>query len=59
MRKKLLFLWSLLSLAGFIIGLAEANGNRAFYIDELFYAWGVFSIPLIIHLIFIKIFGDE
>ena len=59
MRKKLLFLWSLLSLAGFILGLNAADGFKAFYIDEFLYTWAMLSVPLIIHLLYIKIFSEE
>ena len=54
MRKKLLFLWSLLSLAGFIIGLITTGS-----IADIFPGWAILSIPLIIHLLYIKIFSEE
>ena len=57
MRKKLLFLWCLLSLLGLIISLFDLSllGD----IEDFILGWAITSVPLIIHLIYFKIFGKE
>ena len=59
MRKKLMFVFSLLSLFGFLIGLNDANGYYSFDFALFFRIWIGFSLPLIIQFIYILIFRWE
>ena len=59
MRKKLLFLWSILSLLGLVIGFWLTNATAGFEVKEIISTWLFLSLPLIIHLIYFKIFGKE
>ena len=58
-RKKLMFIYSLLSLTGFLFALfvGSTSGDSGLGTFSLF--WLVFSLPLIIQLIYIKIFNEE
>ena len=61
MRKKLLFVFSIISLVGLVAGLAEGEGGYggAFNFVAFFQAWILFSLPLIIQLIYILIFRER
>ena len=58
MRKVFMFVFSLLSLFGFIIGLNEAQYASEKLIT-FFQIWILWSIPLIIQLIYISIFRER
>ena len=55
MSKKLLFFLSLLSFVGFLLGFEDSSFGR--YIYSLLEWWVLFSIPLVIQLIYIRIFS--
>ena len=57
MKKNLLFVFSLLSLLGFMFGLDDYSDYG--YIEDLFPIWGYFSVPLIIQLIWLRIFISD
>ena len=59
MRKKLLFVWSMMSLVGLLIGLIFLTDSYSPSWDDVIVPWLFLSTPLIIHLIYIKIFSEE
>ena len=59
MRKKLLFAWCMLSLLGLVIGMIDTSDFGSFRLEKILYPWVLTSIPLIIHLIYFKIFSEE
>ena len=59
MRKKLMFVFCLISLIGFLIGLNDADRYSGFDFVEFFQIWIVFSLPLLIQLIYISIFRER
>jgi len=59
MRKKLLFFWCLLSLLSFIFYLRQFVVLNYVDIEDFVLAWAIFSAPLIIHLIYFRIFGED
>lgn len=73
MRKKLLFIFALLSLAGLVVGYLDAikiihvplvgfhplsTYNQYFNAYAFFECWGLFSLPLIAQLIYMAIFKE-
>ena len=58
MRKKLMFVFCLISLGGFLGGLGDAQYASDKLITFL-QIWIYFSIPLIIQLIYISIFRER
>ena len=59
MRKKLMFVFCLISLIGFLIGLNDADHYGSFYFVDFFQIWIAFSLPLLIQLIYISIFRER
>lgn len=60
MNKGLLFFFSLVSIAGLIVGLQEGrNIYSDFDFAEFFTIWLISSLPLIIQLIYNLIFRDK
>ena len=59
MRKKLMFVFCLISLVGFLIGLNDADGYGGFDFVDFFQIWIGFSLPLLIQLIYISIFRER
>jgi len=53
-----MFVFSMISLLGFFVGLSDADGYDGFDFVEFFQIWVAFSIPLIIQFIYILIFRD-
>ncbi len=58
MRKVFMFVFSLLSLTGFMLGLSEAQYASGKLI-RFFEVWILWSVPLIIQLIYILIFSKR
>ena len=58
MRKVFMFVFSLLSLFGFMLGLSEAQYASGKFI-KFFEVWILWSVPLIIQLIYITIFRER
>lgn len=58
MRKKLMFVFSLISLCGLMIGYHDADRyiNQKFVFFEFIEMWFLFSLPLLIQFIYILIF---
>ncbi len=56
--KILMFVLSLLSLAGIFFGFIEYKNSYNTELSSFFFTWFLFSIPLIVQLIFLRIFGD-
>ena len=54
LKKIILFVCSLISLLGLIIGFMDASSYS--FLQDILTIWFGFSVPLIITLIFIKIF---
>ena len=59
MRKKLLFAWCMISLLGFVYGVVDVSAYSHFRIQTFLFPWAMSSIPIIIHLIYFKIFGKD
>ena len=59
MRKKLMFVFCLISLVGFLIGLNDADRYSGFDFVYFFQIWIGFSLPLLIQLIYISIFRER
>ena len=59
MRKKLMFVFYLISLVGFLIDLNDADSyGGGFDFVDFFQIWIGFSLPLLIQLIYISIFRE-
>jgi len=58
MRKKLMFVFCLISLFGFLYGFFGVT-DYGFSFLYLLQVWIVFSLPLIIQLIYISIFRER
>ena len=57
--KILMFVLSLLSLAGIFFGFIEYQNSYNTELSSFFFTWFLFSIPLIVQLIFLRIFRDD
>ena len=54
-----MFVFCLISLVGFLIGLNDADGYGGFDFVDFFQIWIGFSLPLLIQLIYISIFRER
>ncbi len=60
MRKKCMFVFSVISLVGFTLGLSGGNfGYGGPNFIDFLQIWIGFSLPLLIHLIYISIFREQ
>ena len=57
-NKKLGFTFAVLSVAGLVIGMTVGSAGKGFNDQGFFVAWAICSIPLVILLIYEKIFNS-